>query len=35
MSLDGNINILTDEGVIENTILSMGMVLNGSIMPNR
>jgi len=35
MSLDGYIKILTDEGIVENTILSMGMALNGSIMPNR
>jgi len=35
MSLDGYIKILTDEGVVENKILSMGIPLNGSIMPNR
>ena len=35
MSLDGYIKILTDEGVVEHSVLGMGMALNGSIMPNR
>ena len=35
MSLDGYINILTEEGVVEHSILGMGMALNGAIVPNR
>jgi len=35
MSLDGYIKILSAEGVIENAILSMGMAMNGSIIPKR
>ena len=35
MSLDGYIKILTEEGVVEHSVLGMGMALNGSIMPNR
>lgn len=35
MSLDGNIKIITDEGVVEHSILGMGMAWNGAIIPNR
>ena len=35
MSLDGYIKILNEEGVVEHSVLGMGMALNGSIMPNR
>ena len=35
MSLDCYIKILSAEGEVENSILTMGMAFNGSIMPNR
>lgn len=35
MSLDGYIKILSAEGVVENAMLSMGMAMNGSIIPKR
>lgn len=35
LSLDNYIKILTEDGVVEHSVLGMGMGLNGSIMPNR
>ena len=35
MSLDSYIKILSDEGVVEHSILGMGAAFNATIIPNR